>query len=374
MTFQRGSVRLVYAVVGFLALCVAWNALATRFNESQRALQRRGDVFDLAARNLRRTLAELPPPVHPRIVVYGSSQLATVRGEADGSEHTTSHRLYEDLAKRGVAVEVADFSDGGQQLLESLVVHFGSRAVSKPSVLVIGVSLFSMQRQEVRPTLLEALDVAEVRDAIRAALPRDAEPRHADAVLDWSHQAAQRVVSQHETIQQQLDARIAAWLTAHVPAYANRQVMFNDLVDTPLRRDLFLWIERQRGATKTAARYEIRSDYPIALLALETIAAAARDANTPVLLVALPFDDDRPPIPFEPETQARILADLGAVAARTGAEVLDLGPLLPSDHFGNFQDGSPDNLHYDADGHAQVGARVAERVASLLAARPAAGD
>ncbi len=374
MTFQSGSRRLVYALVGFLALFGAWNSLATRFGESQRSLQRHGDVFDLAARNLRRTLAELPPPELPRIVVYGSSQIATVRGESDGGVHTTPHLLSEELSKRGLAVEVADFSDGGQVLLESLIVHFGSRAVSKPSVLVIGVSLFSMQRQVVRPTLIEALDVAEVRDAVRAAVPDGRQANEVDAILEWSDRAAPSAAPRHKSIQQQLDVRIATWLTAHVPAYANRQVMFNELIDTPIRRDLLRWIQRRNVEEKTATHYPIGDGYPIALLALETIARAARDTNTQLLVVVLPFDDDRPPIPFEPDTQARILGDLEALTARTGSALLDLGHLLPSEHFGDFQDGSPDNLHYDADGHARVGARIAEPVARLLTARAAAGD
>ena len=362
-TFQSGSPRLVFALVGFLVLCVAWNALATRFGESQRAMQRRGAVFDLAARNLRRTLAELPPPDQPRIVVYGSSQIATVRGESDGGEHTTSHLLSEDLAKRGLAVEVADFSDGGQQIIETLVIHFATRKTSQPSAVVVGLNLFSMLRTAVRPTLLEPLDVASVREAIRSALPADSDGAATDELLAWSHRAAQHVSGRGKTIQQRLDAQIETWLAEHVPAYANRQVMFDELIDAPLRRDaatvVMRWLRRQPGETRTAQSYAIGDAYPISLLALETIARDARSAGIPMLLVALPFDDQRLPVPFDAAIETRVRGDLTAIAQRNGAALIDLSHELASEHFGNYKDGSPDNFHYDAAGHAAVAARIA---------------
>jgi hypothetical protein len=376
MTFGSGTVRLAFAVAGFAALALGWNAFATRFGEEQRSLQRRGAVFDLAARNLRRTLAELPPPERPRVVVYGSSQIATVRGEPDGSPYTTPHQLYSALAADGADVEVADFSDGGQQVIESLVVHFAMRGAAQPSAVVIGVNLFSMLRTEVRPTLLEPLDVAAVRDAVRAALPPRADPRATNELLEWSRSAAQHVAGRGKTIQERADERIGGFLAAHVPAYANRQVMFDELIDTPLRRDVAAAVQRRlRGdpaQTRTAQAYAIGAAYPVALLALETIARDVRGAGLPMLIVALPFDDQRDPVPFDAAVQARVGADLAAIAARTGAGLLDLSHLLGSAHFGNYQDGSPDNFHYDRDGHAAVGARIAGALAPALAPQRAA--
>jgi lysophospholipase L1-like esterase len=64
-------------------------------------------------------------------------------------------------------------------------------------------------------------------------------------------------------------------------------------------------------------------------------------------------------VPFDAAIETRVRGDLTAIAQRNGAALIDLSHELASEHFGNYKDGSPDNFHYDAAGHATVAARIA---------------
>lgn len=369
MRAQDGNRGLVY-VLGCLALLLAaWNTFAQRYDASRTALRVTGGVFDRAARDLSITFAELPAPTRPRVVLYGSSQIAVVKRAEQDSLASTPHQLASALERRGVTAEVADFSDGGQQLVESLVVHFASRDAARASAIVVGVSLFAMTSLDVRATLFEQVDGRAVEAAIRAALPADADPETARALLAWSAELpAAADPARDPTVQERIDAALGGFLERHVAAYANRHAIYRQLLDAPAR----LAIQRQqraRAGETISSRYAIGPAYAPSLLALDTMRRSAAERGIPFLVVALPFDHGRPPIPFDAATQARVVADLSAIAARAGQPLMDLGGLLASDHFGDYEDGSPDNLHFDAAGHEAVALRIAERIAPLLGER-----
>lgn len=368
MRTQEGNRGLVY-VLGCLALLLlGWNSFAQRYDAARTALRATGPVFDRAARDLSITLAELPPPTRPRVVVYGSSQIAVVKRAEQDSLESTPHRLANALEQRGVAAEVADFSDGGQQLVESLVVHFASRDASQPSAIVVGVSLFGMTRSDVRATIFEQVDGRAVESAVRAALPADADPDATRAMLAWSEDLPAAAAARDPTVQERIDSALGGFLERHVAAYANRHAIYRQLLDAPAR----LAIQRRqraRAGETISSSYAIGPAYAPSLLALETIRRSAAERGIPFVVVALPFDHARPPIPFDAATQARVVADLSAIAARAGQPLLNLGELLTSDHFGDYEDGSPDNLHYDAAAHEAVAQRIAERVAPLVGGR-----
>ncbi len=87
------------------------------------------------------------------------------------------------------------------------------------------------------------------------------------------------------------------------------------------------------------------------------------------MTVLLPFDDARPPVPFEPETLERVLADAERLASGAGFTLLDESYLLATDHFADFTDGSPDNLHFDAAGHARLAKKLAQSVTVTMQSR-----
>jgi hypothetical protein len=357
-------------VLGWLAvLLFAWNAFATRFDPSASTFRVTGLVFDRAARDLRLTLAALPPPAHPRVAVFGSSQIAVVKRGPQDSLESMPHRLADALAADGRTAEVVDFSDGGQQLVESMAVDYATRDAAQASAVVVGVSLFGMTRVDVRATLFEHVDGHAVLDAIRRALPPDTDSETVAALLAWSQSLPPPAPARPLTIQERSDLAIGGWLDRHVAAYANRQAMYRALIDTPIRLATERSARARTGATISSS-YAIGRAYAPSLLALELLRRSAAARGAPFLVVLLPFDHARAPIPFDPATQARVAADVGAIAARGGQPVLDLGDLLGSEHFGTYEDGSPDNLHYDAAGHELVARRIAERIAPLLAGPP----
>lgn len=368
MRAADGNRGLVY-VLGCLALLlVAWDVFAQRYDASRAALRETGRVFDRAARDLGITREELPAPARPRVVVYGSSQIATVKRDTRETIASIPHRLADALEQRGSAVEVADFSDDGQQLVESLLVHLATVDVSQPSAIVVGVSLFAMTRINVRAEILEEVDGRALESAVRRAFPADADPAARRALLAWSADLPVRDPALDETVQSRIDAVIGRFLERHVAAYANRRAMYRELIERPGQ----LAIQRRnraRAGETISSSYAIGPAYAPSLLALETIRRSAEERGVPFLVVSLPFDHARPPIPFDAATQARVVADLSAIAMRAGQPLLELGDLLASDHFGDYEDGSPDNLHFDAAGHEAVARRIAERVAPLVGGR-----
>jgi hypothetical protein len=357
---------LLWPLVALLALGAVWEGFAQRFSPVRTGPLRVGPVVTRGSANLERTLAELGLPDAPRIALFGSSQIATVKHAKKDPEQALPYRLHQDLSGLGVAHEVVDFSAGGQQVAESMLVLFASIESVQPRVVVVGVSLFSMLRLNVRETLLEEIDTARVRDRVVAHLPDGVDLDAVHELLAFSRQASQRIASRGETLQQRVDRVLSDWLGSHMAAVANRRVMFNDLVDGPIRRDLAAWFKRQFQAARTARTYRIGSAYPVSLVALEAMADLCRTQGAEMVVVLLPFDATRPPTPFEPETVERIRGDLSALSEVQGLSLIDESNLLGTESFGDFVDGSPDNLHFDSAGHARLARALAGPLASML--------
>jgi hypothetical protein len=365
----RATASLVYALAAFAILAVAWNGLASRFGAQEHAMRRNGDVFERASKNLALTMDTLPAPALPRIAVLGSSQIAVVKTTNPDPVLGTPHQLKIALDERGTGVEVVDLSDGGQQAVESLLVWQALHTKLRADAVVIGMSLFSMLRPDVRPTLLAGIDATGLRNELRALLSPSADPQSVDSLLAWGSTAAQRVSARGITIQERLDEAIGDWLAAHVASFANRQAMFDALLDQPIRRDLASLVTRRIEQLSTARTYEIGGAFPVALLAIEVLARATARDGVPLLVALLPYDDQRPPVPFSNETQTQVREALEARAQQAGFELLDLSHLLPSERFGSFVDGSPDNLHFDPLGHTAVATRIADALLPIFRAK-----
>ncbi len=356
----------VWAVLAFLALAIGWERFAAGYSAGSRALVRRDEVFLRAGNDLALTLRELPPPAAPRLAVFGSSQIATVKGGSGELELTMPARLSVALTKQGVPHEIVDFSTGGQQVSESMVILLAAGTPAQLRAVVLGLSLFSMLRVEVRGTLLEDADVPELREAVIAGLPSDLPREDVEELLEFSRRAPQRVAGRSETTQQRMDRWLGERLEARFAAVANRQVLYNELVDTPLRRDLVAFVKRNLAASRTARSYRIGRAYRPSLAALEVMAHWCRERGVALHVALLPFDHERLPVPFDAATVDRLRADLALLAAEHGFQLTDQSDLLDSSNFGDYVDGSPDNLHFDAAGHDLLGRTLAVLVAPDL--------
>lgn len=356
----------VWAVVVFLSLAVGWERFAAGYTAGSRGLVHSDAAFLRAGNDLALTLHELPPPAAPRLAVFGSSQIATVKGGSGQLDLSMPARLSVALTKRGVAHEIVDFSTGGQQVSESMVILLAAGEQAQLRAVVLGLSLFSMLRVEVRETLLEAANVPELREAVIAGLPSDLPHEDVEELLEFSRRAPQRVAGRGETTQQRIDRWLGKRLEARFAAVANRQVLYDELVDTPLRRDLVAFVKRNLAASRTARSYRIGRSYRPSLAALEVMARWCRQRRVALHVALLPFDHDRSPVPFDAATIDRLRTDLAALATEHGFQLTDQSDLLASSNFGNYVDGSPDNLHFDADGHDRLGRALAVLVAPDL--------
>ena len=138
----------------------------------------------------------------------------------------------------------------------------------------------------------------------------------------------------------QRDRVIGNWAPAHIAAVANRQRMFNDLLDTPVRRDLTALLTRKMRALRIARTYTLTDAYPMTLTALKTMASYCRQQGIALVMVVMPYDYAIDSIPYKPEDVARFIEDLHRIAADYGARVLDQGRAVGHDCFGLYTDGS----------------------------------
>jgi hypothetical protein len=78
-----------------------------------------------------------------------------------------------------------------------------------------------------------------------------------------------------------------------------------------------------------------------------------------------PVNRSARPRPFSERAEAVSYPALGEASRRAGAVFADLLDAMPPDHFGTYEDGTPDAFHFDAAGHALL----ADRLMNLVAER-----
>lgn len=354
---------LVWAMGLAVVLLLWWEWFGAQLDSDAVALTRHGAVFQDATGNdrLRDFLKALPPPQAPRVLVLGSSQMITVKRAEGQGRVSVCWRLADEL---GFGTEIVDLAAGGQQVIESMAVLLGALDEVRPSRVVIGLGLFSMTRSRVRESIPAAFDADRLRAQVEANLPGDLDADRRAALLALTSGSAVEAAERGETVQQRADRAISGWLAERLRAIANRRVLYNRLVDAPLRRDLVVWVGREFRGLKVARTHLIGKSYPVSLDALTMMQKACRARGVPLHVVILPFESTRKPLVYRPEDQKRATADLEALARQTGVHLLDLAAALGPEHFGNYTDGSPDGAHFDAAGHAIVAARIAEHIRS----------
>jgi hypothetical protein len=361
--------QLAWCLLVLVVLALAWEHYARSFSAHSgvaHALESLGAVHYVPAgvNDLKRVLEEMPAPRRPRVLVLGSSQIATVKeGERPQSMPFVIQR--EMTGKAGPS-EVVDLSAGGQATIEGTLVLLGSLPVVRPDAVVIGVSLYSMQGVAVRESILAAFDVGRLADLVREDAPADVPPPVLHQLLAFRQQASQPVHSRGETIQQKLDRRLAVWLEARSAAVRYHEVMYDELLDIPIRRDLVAYVKRNYQGIRVASNYGIVSAYAPSMAAIEVVSRQCARQGIPLLVVALPYDASIDPIPYPPKDQEQFIGDMTRMSASDRFELLDESRALTHEDFGVFVDGSPDGLHFRAHGHEVVGGAIARRLGELL--------
>lgn len=304
--------------------------------------------------------ARLSP--HPRLLILGNSQIHYVRDQANVQQYGFPAKLQEALATQQTPMDVADLSEGGQQVVESLAILIDTFDRVRPDHVVLGLGLANMRGITIPPQLASSLDWEAVRAVTRRHCDGQVEPELATTLLQLYHPPQDTVVPHEPTIQEQFDECIADWLDESTATVHQRLVMADWVAKLPghLERDVRqLWRKKARGQFK-ARTYSAGPHYELSLAAVELMAAYCREKDVPFTIIAMPFHPTCEPILYVPDDEHRLMADLHELETQSGIQLLDLRGLLDAQCFGTFPDGSPDGLHYLASGHARLGTEVAK--------------
>jgi hypothetical protein len=370
---RRGIVHLVYTVVVLAFLLLCWEFYARSITHTNLAggyQATTGPVYRNPSNNneLQKFLLAVPLTRAPRVMILGSSQVAVIK-DSDRRSQSVPTVLQKALKDRIGSCEVVDLSAGGQSTVESMVVLIESMEALRPNVVVLGVSLYSMQSTEVRATLLESLSLNELLKHVTGNLPPEVRPEVSQSLTSFRTIAEKRHQAKGETIQQRIDNVIARQTERVSCAATNRQAMYNLLLDAPLRRDLVVYVKRHIQSIQVARTYDIGAYYAPSMVAIEVMSSFCKKRHVPLMIVVLPYDSTIKPVPYRAVDQAKMVSDFSAVAIREGLVVADLSHLLGHECFGLFEDGSPDGLHYRSTGHVIVGRTIADILAENVLGR-----
>jgi hypothetical protein len=367
----RQIAQITYTVVVLAVLLLGWELFCRSIMHSSFALNSQataGRVFRDTTDNkeLQKLLQVVPPPQAPRVLILGSSQVAAIK-DPDSRSQSMPTELQKALETRVGACEVADVSAGGQSTVESMVVLIESMEALKPDLVVLGVSLFSMQTTKVRLTLLEPFDLNALVNIVRDNLPSETSPDVVDGLMSFRMVSEkQRLQAKGETIQQRIDHLIARQGERVSSAIRNRQAMYELFLDTPIRRDSVVWVKRHVQKIQVARTYDLNAHYAPSKAAIGVMSNFCKKHDVPLVIIVLPYDSNILPVPYRAADQARLVSDLDASANREGFVVADMSNLLGHDCFGLFEDGSPDGLHYRSAGHVIVGQAIADILAGMV--------
>lgn len=348
------------------AVLLLWNVFAASFSGASVGARTRGHVTQDASRNddLARTLNETGVIGDSRVVMFGASQIDAVKGDPDFSPRALPFVVSAILDSAKKSHMIVDLSGPGQQVTESAAILLSAVERLRPSVVVLGIGLFSMSSTAIRPALQAAIDFGRIRVEISAVSDSLLTANNRSLALSVLHSGKQG--DSPTTIQQYADAYIGKKLNRLTPMIANRRAIYNVVIDQPLRRDLVRFVQRRRGPVLTARTYEIGEQYAASLAAVDAMGSVLATRHVPFVVCVLPYEHTRTPPPYSAETSNKVLTDLAEISRRDGFAILDLSDALTVGDFGLYDDGSPDGLHFRAHGHAVVGQALANSISNLL--------
>ncbi len=350
---------LAYVAVAVPVLLLAWELFARQFTTPEPARP------PLAALSipLYEPRSETSPRRNPqpRLLILGNSQIHYVRDQDDVETYGFPAQLQAELAKQRQPTEVADLSEGGQQVVESLAILIDTFDRVRPDHVLLGLGLANMRSTTIPPQLIDALDWERIRTVTEKHVDSQMTPNITGTLLQLYSPAKDMAAAHDPTIQEQLDERIADWLVDHSATVRHRLVMSQWVAKLPgdLEREVRMaWRKKARGQFK-ARTYDAGPDYELSLAVVRIMADFCREERIPFTVIVMPFHPSCEPTLYVPADEQRLTADLDQLAQSGVIHRLDLRHLLGPEHFGTFQDGSPDGLHFLATGHALLGQEVA---------------
>ncbi len=354
---------LAYVAVSVPLLLLAWELFARQFTTPEPARP------PLAALTIplyeSQDDATVRRSLHPRLLILGNSQIHYVRDQDDVQRYGFPAQLQTVLVEQRTPMEVADLSEGGQQVVESLAILIETFDRVRPDHVMLGLGLANMRGITIPPQLVTSLDWEHVRKITREHLGDQPAAEIVTTLLQLYHPQQDAIVPHDPTIQEQLDERIAEWLDDHAAAIRHRSVMSEWVAKLPgeLEREVRMtWRKKARGQFK-ARTYDAGPNYELSLAIVRIMADFCREKQVPFTVIAMPFHPSCEPMLYVPHDESRLVADLQQLTERAAIRRLDLRSLLGPEHFGTFPDGSPDGLHFLMTGHALLAKAVANHLA-----------
>lgn len=314
--------------------------------------------------------AATPTDVPPRLLILGNSQIHYVRDHDDSQTLGFPAQLEAMLKNQGRSVEVADLSAGGQQVVESLAVLIDTFERVRPDHVVLGLGLANMRGTTIPPQLVTACDWNHIRQVTADLCGNRVAPAISQSLLQLYSPSVPQTVAHDPTIQEQLDSLIGDWLTDHSAAVRHRGVMAGWVAKLPgdLEREVRMaWRKKVRKQFK-ARTYDAGPNYELSLTAVQLMAAYCQQRQVPFTVISMPYHPSCEPIVYLPADEQRLDGDLQQLAERRVITWLDLSQVLQQEHFGTFQDGSIDGLHFLAAGHARLAETAAPQLGRLMTA------
>lgn len=353
---------LAYITITVALILAGWEGLASRFTvppPNPAPLETLSlSLYDNETNPIKRS------HVHPRLLILGNSQVHYVRDREDGDVTGFPAQLARVLRDHDCPVEIADLSAGGQQVVESLAILIDTMDRVRPDQVVLGLGLANMRGTTIPQQLVTSCDWERIRQTTTALTEGRVDPVIGQVLLQLYSPRVPEQDTHDPTIQEQLDQQIAGWLADHSAAVRHRSVMSQWVTQLPgdLEREVRMAWKKQVRKQHKARTYDAGPNYSVSLAAVQLMAAYCRERQIPFTVVSMPFYPDCDPIVYVPADEQQLDHDLQQLVDRDEIMWLDLSLALLPEHFGQFQDGSIDGLHFLATGHA----RLAETAAPLL--------
>lgn len=357
---------LTYTAIVVMGLLTGWECLAWRFTlppPNKAPLE----TLELTLHDPGKPRVT-PVESQPRLLILGNSQIHYVRDHDDSKTYGFPAQLAASLKEQGRCVEVADLSLGGQQVVESLAILIDTFERVRPDHVVLGVGLANMRGTTIPSQLASSCDWNHIRQATTDLCGDRIDPEIAQSLLQLYSPSTTQTVAHDPTIQEQLDESIAAWLTDHSAAVRHRSVMSQWVTKLPgdLEREVRMsWRKNVRKQLK-ARTYDAGPNYELSLATVQLMAAYCQQRRVPFTVISMPYHPACEPIVYVPADEQRLDADLQQLADRQEITWLDLTQALQPEHYGTFQDGSIDGLHFLATGHARLAEAAAPQLGRLL--------
>lgn len=278
----------------------------------------------------------------PAALWLGNSQLHAINRYKSGEEGAATI-LHKRLAPRGLYLVA--YSQPNSNLIEHAVVYSALSTKYDLRLLILPVFLDKIREQGIRSTVAQFLDDRASRARIeRSGMWRHVAPTLAQKPAD--EPGADGVPTFQRSFENGLnDALGAVW-----PLWQARPTLrgYAGITLHQLRNKVL-------GITSATKRKVDEGVFKEKLAVLEAILADARERRIRVLVYVPPYRDDIDG-PYVAADYARLKADLPVIAARQGADFVDIDKVVPGPEWATVVDPvlgieEDDFMHFTAVGH-----------------------